>query len=805
MEPITCWDADRVTRWLRGLDSSLQQYAFERWQLCGPDLLQLSSQQLETLGVQKVGHQELILEAVEKLCALTYGLGGESLHTLTEKLRGVAHSLQMSVQGRWRVNTYDGQSATKLPTTILQEVLELITAAKGLFSLLNRYQYTQSECTGKTMISLCRDLGTTVHKDITVFEKEKDIIAISRQLVAICDETLTSAPEGLLAHTTHLQSVTLVPITPGQQLGIEITSTASNQHYVSGKADQCTSVVSERILAGDEVIQVNEQIVVGWSRRNLELKLQESPLKVSLLLRRPSVPLRRKEKLDVSSASFKRIDKPTESAVPPVEEDTVPETPQQARLALSAQTQTSVRPFSFRAAVLTPEGQELSERFSDCSFDGNQSFTTNTEKQRAGSEAGLEGSALGRETSTVRRSPSPLSVDSNRTRVGSCPEMGGSGEEKENVKGSTKGTRTVLSRRRVSCRELGRPDCDGWLWKKRKEAGVFVTQKWQRFWFVLKGVTIYWYTSQQEEKAVGLVKIGSYSIESAGEHKRKYVFKMSHPRFQNFFFAAENVTDMSKWINCLITAIQKYKKFHQNPPDNETEYYSETESEEDGSNSPRLLKKKVSTKAQSNTLPRKIKQHGTGTVTTSPAGGSKATVSGAVDEMGDLFNKLKEGGVSLIGQSQPVTHDQLRRSFIRRNKNPVINEKVHTLRTLKSTLKAKEAELQIINNLLEDSELTPVRFRQWKQRNEELHQEIEKLAAKKTRQQTAPPTEEVTGGDSRECNLSLSDGEQLVDFEVSGNRDSALVTQQEPPTCVSPVCADNNCAPNSSSDSYFFI
>lgn len=34
------------------------------------DLLQLTSQDLEKLGVHKIGHQELILEAVEKLCSL---------------------------------------------------------------------------------------------------------------------------------------------------------------------------------------------------------------------------------------------------------------------------------------------------------------------------------------------------------------------------------------------------------------------------------------------------------------------------------------------------------------------------------------------------------------------------------------------------------------------------------------------------------------------------------------------------------------------------------------------------------------
>ena len=49
-----------------GLGPPLQQYPFSEWQLCGLDLLQLSYRELEQLGVQKIGHQELILEAVEE-------------------------------------------------------------------------------------------------------------------------------------------------------------------------------------------------------------------------------------------------------------------------------------------------------------------------------------------------------------------------------------------------------------------------------------------------------------------------------------------------------------------------------------------------------------------------------------------------------------------------------------------------------------------------------------------------------------------------------------------------------------------
>lgn len=58
------------------------------------------------------------------------------------------------------------------------------------------------------------------------------------------------------------------------------------------------------------------------------------------------------------------------------------------------------------------------------------------------------------------------------------------------------------------------------------------------------------------------------------------------------------------------------------------------------------------------------------------------------EELESLIACLKQGGVSLIGKQQVFTREQYRKSFIKRNKNPEINEKVHLIRTLQSTLKA---------------------------------------------------------------------------------------------------------------------
>ncbi|XP_015235498.1 PREDICTED: connector enhancer of kinase suppressor of ras 1 [Cyprinodon variegatus] len=789
MEPIAAWSEEGVTRWLQGLDAPIDQYPVAEWHLSGMDLLQLTSLDLESLGVHKIGHQELILDAVEKLCSLTYGMGGQSLRGLTEKLRAVAHSLQMGIQSRWRLNGYDGRSSTKLPAGILKNVIELITSAKGLFSLLNRYQLTKLSgyTSTQNIFTYCRDLSEIVHKDTTVYEKEKDIISVCRQLVEVCDEILSSSSDSLLTHTAQLESVDLVPASPGDQLGIEITSTSSSNHYVTGTAAEPSTDAYLRVLSGDEVIQVNEQIVVGWSRANLIKKLQENPNGVTLVLKRIPGSVRHKHSIRITPVQKEEEEKEEKS-----EEEEQQDKDENQRSSIFERVAASVRSLSFRRAVHGPEvrqqpmGQEESELPSDKEPERGLTLTAFQNQQgRLSPLPAFESNSdrlspnLRRDRTPSPRSPSPFEFNQERVSVSSCPEMVGHTTNKETKKTSTKGMSTALSRRRVSCRELAHPDCDGWLWKKRKESSVFLTHKWHRFWFVLQGPSLYWYNTPQDEKAEGLLNISSYRLESGGEHKRKHVFQMTHQKFQNFFFAVDTASDLSKWINSLISAIQKYKKLEKGP-DSEEECYSETESESDSSPSPRRRNKKV----QSNTLPRPKGKIAKAPIPTSLTEGSKGTEGGSVDEMGMMFNNLKEGGVSLIGHEQPFTHDHFRRSFIRRNKNPVINEKVHALRALQSTLKAKEAELVQINKILDDSDLTALKYRQWKEHNEELVSEIERLATQKAStggedvalvQDT--PAEDVTvetvatetpaAETEGAYRLSLSDGEQLVDAEPS--------------------------------------
>ncbi|XP_059919773.1 LOW QUALITY PROTEIN: connector enhancer of kinase suppressor of ras 2 [Gadus macrocephalus] len=146
----------------------------------------------------------------------------------------------------------------------------------------------------------------------------------------------------------------------------------------------------------------------------------------------------------------------------------------------------------------------------------------------------------------------------------------------------SKGSLTSASRRRISCKDLGHGDCEGWLWKKKDAKGYF-TQKWRKYWFILKESCLYWYTNQNDEKAEGFISLPEFRIDRAIECRRKFAFKACHPKIKSFFFATDCLEEMNRWMNRLGLAAIGYTPDDKVPRPDE-DYWSESDQDEvDGS------------------------------------------------------------------------------------------------------------------------------------------------------------------------------------------------------------------------------
>ncbi|KAM9213901.1 connector enhancer of kinase suppressor of ras 1 [Leptosomus discolor] len=783
MEPVGAWGPAQATAWLRGLDAAVQGYPFEAWGLTGPDLLGLSAEALEALGVRRLGHQELLLEAVEQLRALDTGLVGTSLRTLTERLRELAQGTQSLVLGGLSV----GAAPRSPPLTLLAHVVDLVGAAKGLFSWLSRYLFSTLNdfSASQDIVLLCAQLAEALQADCPTAERDRRILRICQHIVGICESIVGCSPPALLDCRAVLQRVALTrppgprgsppmspdtpmlspglwgsapmspdtptlpsspwgspPMSPDTPtlpsdslgsppplltapLGLEITSTSSCLHFVSATTSEALAAHGGRILPGDEIVQVNEQVVVGWTHVNLVKKLLEKASGVTLVLKKipldlsGSHPLPRQQPLGVFS----------DAADPPgTRSGECPGSP--VSLTSSAAADLDSGPDSVPDLATDEEDRE-DERDSRLPREAVGELLglpgCGAVEEEAAWEGGTPQGTPCSPGTIAAAGPCTTELSPTAAPAGGAEPSQLPGEGSPETGRRAKGVATRLSRRRVSCRDLGRVDCDGWLLKKKDHVG-FMAQKWKRCWFVLKGNTLYWYHHPNDEKAVGLINVATYDLESTREQKKKYVFQLSHQRYKPFVFAAETLADLSMWVSHLITAKTKYALAHQSVPDREEDCYSETEAEDPDDESPRHgcdspKKRLQNTPEKAQLFPASSEPS---SAASSPQGSPRpcSPMDPTGEDLECLMRCLKQGGVSLIGRQRFLTQEQCRKSFVRRNKNPRINEKVHAVRALQSTLKAKLVELQALEQLLSDAALTSEKFTRWKEEHQELYQEL---------------------------------------------------------------------------------
>ncbi|XP_054303958.1 connector enhancer of kinase suppressor of ras 1 isoform X1 [Pongo pygmaeus] len=667
MEPVETWTPGKVATWLRGLDDSLQDYPFEDWQLPGKNLLQLCPRSLEALAVRSLGHQELILGGVEQLQALSSRLQTENLQSLTEGLLGATHDFQSIVQGRL------GDCA-KTPIDVLCAAVELVHEADALLFWLSRYLFSHlndfSAC--QEIRDLLEELSQVLHEDGPAAEKEGTVLRICSHVAGICHNILICCPKELLEQRAVLEQVQL-----DSPLGLEIHTTSNCQHFVSQVDTQVPTDSRLQIQPGDEVVQINEQVVVreerdmvGWPRKNMVRELLREPAGLSLVLKKIPIP------------------------------ETPPQTPPQV---LDSPHQRSP---SLSLAPLSPRAP------SEDVF----AFDLSSNPSPGPSPAWTDSASLGPEPLPIPPEP-PAILPAGVAGTAGLPE---SPDKSPVGRKKSKGLATRLSRRRVSCRELGRPDCDGWL-LLRKAPGGFMGPRWRRCWFVLKGHTLYWYRQPQDEKAEGLINVSNYSLESGHDQKKKYVFQLTHDVYKPFIFAADTLTDLSMWVRHLITCISKYQSPGRAPLPQEEDCYSETEAEDPDDEAGSCLASPSPAQAGS-------PLHGDTSPAATPTQRSPRTSFGSLTDSSEealegMVRGLRQGGVSLLGQPQPLTQEQWRSSFMLRNRDPQLNERVHRVRALQSTLKAKLQELQVLEEVLGDAELTGEKFRQWKEQNRELYSE----------------------------------------------------------------------------------
>ncbi|XP_018336617.1 uncharacterized protein LOC108745062 isoform X2 [Agrilus planipennis] len=276
------WSTEQVTDWLKGLDSSVAPYikSFLNNEVKGHQLLSLRSDDLEHLGVLTLGHQEIILEAVEHLRNFHYELDRENLQMLALKLSCAANSLSKSLP-------ITDDDCKMVPTQIMSDVHTVIQAAKPLVCWLDRSPFYGDKTymdIKSQLLQLAFEMATSAHRDIFSEKPLKTIRNISESLAQLADNIIQDICDPMILQTAFLALATLKK--KEQELGFFLVSSCNAAHQIAEIKYGSPAHVSTKIEEGDEIVQVNYQTVVGWQRKKVLLVLQESPPEIVLTLKK---------------------------------------------------------------------------------------------------------------------------------------------------------------------------------------------------------------------------------------------------------------------------------------------------------------------------------------------------------------------------------------------------------------------------------------------------------------------------------------------------------------------------------------
>ncbi|TMW41440.1 hypothetical protein DOY81_013479 [Sarcophaga bullata] len=275
------WSPDQVTDWIKGLDDSMYNYvySFINNGVGGHQLLNIRPYELEQLGMNSIGHQEIVLEAVENLRNFHYNLDKENLQFMALHVATAARSLHRLLALK--------NGASVIETQILSDITRTIAKIKPLIGWLDRspfqgqFQFTEI-C--KKMLRLGLEMATIAQRERFVENPVEQIRTTAETLERLANYIIQDITDPMLLQPASLNLVTLKK--RESELGFNIETSYHGIHRVTDIKHNSPAHNSGKIEDGDEIVQINYQTIVGWQYKTVLLQLRESLPDVLLTLKK---------------------------------------------------------------------------------------------------------------------------------------------------------------------------------------------------------------------------------------------------------------------------------------------------------------------------------------------------------------------------------------------------------------------------------------------------------------------------------------------------------------------------------------
>ncbi|KYN02475.1 Connector enhancer of kinase suppressor of ras 3 [Cyphomyrmex costatus] len=265
-----------------GLDNTIHPYihSFLNHNVNGQQLLNIQSEDLERLGVIKLGHQEIILNAMEYLRSFHYELDKENLQLLALRLSSQAHSLHKELCRQ--------KNSESVSTQTLSDVASIMMVVKPLVRWMDYPPFNghiEYHAKKVELMKMSIEMATCAYRDRFAEKPVQEIRTICSQLATLADYIIQDITDPMILQPASLDLATLKKKS-SDDLGFYILPSFHGVHQITEIKLGSAAHQSGKMMEGDQIVQVNYQTVVGWERKNLLELFRESPAEMLLTIKR---------------------------------------------------------------------------------------------------------------------------------------------------------------------------------------------------------------------------------------------------------------------------------------------------------------------------------------------------------------------------------------------------------------------------------------------------------------------------------------------------------------------------------------
>jgi len=189
-----------------GLDNTIHPYihSFLNHDVNGQQLLNIQSQDLERLGVIKLGHQEIILNAVEYLRSFHYELDKENLQLLALRLSSQAHSLHKELCRQ--------KNSESVSTQTLSDVASIMMVVKPLVRWMDYPPFNghiEYHAKKVELMKISIEMATCAQRDRFAEKPVQEIRTTCSQLATLADYIIQDIVDPMILQPASLDLATL--------------------------------------------------------------------------------------------------------------------------------------------------------------------------------------------------------------------------------------------------------------------------------------------------------------------------------------------------------------------------------------------------------------------------------------------------------------------------------------------------------------------------------------------------------------------------------------------------------------------